>query len=265
MAGSNGDLTTEKVISYLRRDPFRNVVALKTLAHFPKDARAFFAQSGSAEGALVLLPTEVSEFDRQSYPNSRYVVMLYADTAQVLPELLTHLPSNCPLVFKLNDNRIAQALQTQYALTRVNAYISYSTQSLQSIPADPDVQVSDTLSNACAELFQAQAHPRSELDPYFISGDARSYSIYLEKGPVAACFSFRNFENVYEIGGVYTIPAMRRSGYARRVVAAALDDLQQRDKRPRYAVQEQNLASIQLAASLGLTPFVTTEHWLYTP
>ena len=80
---------------------------------------------------------------------------------------------------------------------------------------------------------------------------------------IAACFAFRISETVWEIGGVYTVPAERRKGHARRLVQTALHVLTARGLTPRYQVEGDNLASIQLAEALGLWKFVTIKHWLH--
>jgi hypothetical protein len=49
---------------------------------------------------------------------------------------------------------------------------------------------------------------------------------------------------------------------AARVVRTALAELNERALKPHYQVEEHNAASISLARSVGLTPFVTITHYL---
>jgi predicted GNAT family acetyltransferase len=53
----------------------------------------------------------------------------------------------------------------------------------------------------------------------------RRVGVYASPGAQSAGFVFRNFESVWEIGGVFTHPEFRRHGLARQVVAAALSYL----------------------------------------
>ena len=82
---------------------------------------------------------------------------------------------------------------------------------------------------------------------------------------MSTCFVFKNYADIWEIGGVYTASAYRRQGLGTRIVKTAIRTLRDRAKRPRYQVLETNEASIRLAESLGLERFVTTEHYLYWP
>ena len=77
------------------------------------------------------------------------------------------------------------------------------------------------------------------------------------------CFTFKNYDKIWEIGGVHTAPAQRRKGLARLVVEAALYTVLSRGYIPRYQVAEANIPSIRLAETLGLTRFVVAEHYLY--
>ncbi len=92
-----------------------------------------------------------------------------------------------------------------------------------------------------------------------------SLTVFEGARPLATCFTFRNYETIWEIGGVYTHPSHRRQGLACQVVETALHSVLSRGYIPRYQVRETNLASMQLAETLGLQAFVTTEHFVYEP
>jgi predicted GNAT family acetyltransferase len=64
------------------------------------------------------------------------------------------------------------------------------------------------------------------------------------------------------VGGVVTAPEHRRKGHGARSVRTALATLGKRGLKPRYQVEEHNAASIALARSVGLAPFVTITHYL---
>ena len=77
----------------------------------------------------------------------------------------------------------------------------------------------------------------------------------------SACFAFENYGPVWEVGGVVTASAHRQRGLGARVVRTALAELARRELAPRYQVEEHNTASIALARSVGLVPFVTITHY----
>jgi GNAT superfamily N-acetyltransferase len=122
--------------------------------------------------------------------------------------------------------------------------------------------VSDQVDERCFELYAAQGYARDEVRGFFSTGRALSLALYQRDAPVAACFAYPNFEGVYEIGSVYTLPEARRNGYARKLVETALDAIVRRGDQPRYQAHEQNQPSIRLAEAIGLEPFAIIEHWL---
>ena len=82
---------------------------------------------------------------------------------------------------------------------------------------------------------------------------------------VCACLAYHNYNNIWEIGALHTLPTARRQGHAQKVVAAAVHHLQINQLRPRYQFHESNHASQQLAKKLGLIPFLTTTHFACQP
>jgi hypothetical protein len=65
------------------------------------------------------------------------------------------------------------------------------------------------------------------------------------------------------VGGVVTALSHRRRGLAARVVRSALAELSERALIPRYQVEAHNKASIGLARSVGLAPFLTIVHYAH--
>jgi RimJ/RimL family protein N-acetyltransferase len=110
-------------------------------------------------------------------------------------------------------------------------------------------------------MFAANGYLDSEMARYFADG-ARWFAILNETKAQSAGFVFRNFESVWEIGGVLTHPEFRRHGLARQVVAAALRYLIEHGQIPRYQVRSDNLPSIGLAEASGLREFLRMDHLL---
>jgi GNAT superfamily N-acetyltransferase len=249
-------------LAFLERDMLRNVVALKMLAAYPDAIQVHYHENGVGAGALLLLPTRVSAFDRQTYPSTEYVVLLDTTDPEIGRRLLGRVPTGRPLVFKLTSTSDREVVARRFRLRRATAYISYTAAPDSSFAASDEVTVSNQVDPRCFDLHAAQGYTREELQKFFSTGQALSFALYQRDTPVAACFSYPNFGPVYEIGGVYTLPQARRQGYARKLVETVLHVLIRRGERPRYVVHELNQPSIRLAQALGLVPFVTIEHWL---
>ena len=77
-----------------------------------------------------------------------------------------------------------------------------------------------------------------------------------EKAPRSVCFAFKNHGRIWEVGGVVTPVQYRGQGLAAKVVRSSLAELQRRRLVPRYQVNEDNLPSLRLAASVGLRQFL---------
>ena len=153
----------------------------------------------------------------------------------------------------------------RFTLRRMTAYTSYTTPTGYQVAPAAGVVVSDRLDERSYALYRTQGYGRAEVAHYFAGGQARSFTRYRGERPIAGCFTYQNYGQVHEIAGVYTVPEARRQGHGRAVVSSALKNLSSRKLVPRYQVREDNAASVHLAETMGLKPFVTTTHWLYEP
>ncbi len=233
------------------------------LTSYPEVAHTVFHERDGAAGVLLLLPTSAFPFDRATYPFADYSVLLATDGPGAAEALLAHVPHDRTLVFKLQspDDRLAVA--RAFRIERITAYRSYTAPPGYRALSDPAVLVAEHPDPRVFGLFVAQGQHPDELRGLFAAGHALAFSIDEGGAPAAACLAYRNHGPVYEIGGLVTLPHARRRGLARRLVQTALCELARRDAIPRYQVHEDNLPSVALAESLGLTRFLTMEHWRY--
>jgi hypothetical protein len=253
-----------RAVAFLRRDRLRNIVPLKLLRAHQDAIACRYAERSGQSGVLMLLPTLASPFDAATYPETDLVVLLSAEGSAAAEALLDLVPAGRRLVFKLADERIQSAVARRFALHRATAYISYtSPPGALFAPAD-EVLMSVQPDERCLELFARQGYGRDETLPAFAAGKAFACARYGDHDLLAACFTYHNFEEIWEIGGLYTLPEVRRRGYARQVVLGALHALGERGLKPRYQVREDNLPSRHLAEVVGLTPFVTVQHYVAT-
>jgi len=253
----------QRALAFLRADALRNIVLLKMLALFPDAVECRYCEDGGGAGVLILLPTAVSSFDRHTYAATDYVVLLSATSQVVVRQLLAFVPRDRPLVFKLIDDADRQTIEQVVGLQRATAFISYTAPPGSRFRAASAVRVTEQIDPACYPLYAEQGHSPDDLAQYAAAG-ALGFTVYRDAAPIASCFAYRNYDTVYEIAGVYTLPSERRQGHARQIVETALHTLANRGYIARYQVHEANHASIRLAESIGLRRFVTMEHWLTT-
>ena len=259
------DTQLQRAVEVLEHDPLKNIVLLKTLHYYSHVIRCHFYEGPEGFGVLLLVTGEASFFDRRNYPGTDHVVFIATTGSVALPELIRHIPRGERLLFKLMDPGHLARVRRFFSLERVNAFVSYTAPMDTGFASSNDVAVSGLPDRACMDIYTAMGHSPDELSKYFQSGQACSFTVYEGEKPLASCFTFRNYREIYEIAGVYTDPDHRRKGLARRVVGAGLHHLGRAGLKARYQAQENNRASILLAESMGLRHVVTYEHWRHDP
>jgi hypothetical protein len=249
------------VIAALAREPLRHVVLLKQLLAYPQHVSSWHVSGTEGSATLVALDTSASPYDRQAYPGAEIAAFIDSDHPALTARLLAHLPRDVGIVFKLSSEADRAPVAARFPIARRTAFVSFTGDER----GEPDLGVHFTRApgERAFRLFATQGHERDWLEPML--GDGRAFACVLEQDdrPLAVCFAFENWGPVWEVGGVVTDPVHLRRGFAARVVRTALAELGERGLMPRYQVQEGNAASIALARSVGLTPFVTITHYTH--
>ncbi|MBI5305030.1 MAG: GNAT family N-acetyltransferase [Chloroflexi bacterium] len=251
-----------EVVAFLKSNALKHIVHLKMIDAYAEQMICHYAQHDAEQGVLMLLPTLANPFDAKTYPQSEFVVLIAASNQDCVQRLVTHIPRNQNLIFKLVDDMTRQVVINEFPSTRMTAFISYTTDTRR-LRSHPQVIASQVLDQRTCACYRENGYTSEEMERFFEQG-ARSFTIFERDEPISTCFIFRNFENIWEIGGVYTVPSRRRQGFARPVVETALAHVLACGYAPRYQVRETNIASIRLAETLGLEKFVVTEHFVYT-
>ncbi|MBB3111856.1 putative GNAT family acetyltransferase [Paenibacillus phyllosphaerae] len=250
----------EQARQLLSQRILHNIALLKMIESYGPHIDCRLHQECGQSALLLLLPASLFPYDLIHYPNASAIAFLYATDPQLLPRLLGKLPDEGAIVFKIQDNRYKPYIAHRYAYERIRAFHSYSCTELPVPTRSTNTVIEGTMLNeTLLPLWMANGYSKDELADLFRRG-ARSYTIYHDGQPASTCFTFRNYEHVWEIGGVHTGEACRGQGLAQQVAAAATQQLLSQGLIPRYQVIESNRASIRLAESLGFTLAVTLEH-----
>ncbi len=210
--------------------------------------------------ALVsLFSTYAFEYDRQTYPDRDLVVLVDGTSSAAKLKLLDGLPL-CALVVKTYDETVKAYFERQRAARLFRSFLSFTASDSIHLPlADSEVRQGTALPTDVARMFAENGYLDNEIARYFSDG-ARWFSIMDGERARSAGFVFRNFEAVWEIGGIFTDPEARRKGLARRIVETALRFLMEQGRIPRYQVRSDNVASIGLAEASGLRQFLKMDH-----
>jgi RimJ/RimL family protein N-acetyltransferase len=250
-----------QIIDALARDPLRHVVLLKYLMAYPGHTTARRVTGPQGAATLVAMETGASAYDLKTYPGTRIVAFIESDHPDLTAVLLDHLPRDAGIVFKLSRPEDVAVVAARFAVARRRGFVSFT--AADSSAPEPEIRATTVLSDAAYRLFATQDHARDWLEPLLAAGTAFACVLERDGRPLSACFAFQNYGPVWEIGGVITDPDHRRNGHAARAVRAALAEIGRRGLVPRYQVEDTNAASIGLARSIGLRPFMTLAHYVH--
>lgn len=255
----------EKIWAYLNRDLLKHIVHLKMLTAHPEAIQPFYitdqiTDQGS-EGVLLLLEAQAFPYDARTYPSATYIVLATGDTPEIYQKMCELIPKDVGLVFKLVDDYAKDVFCQPFSLTWITAFLSFTAAENACFTLDEQVTISDQLDHRLLPLYAQNGYEADEVAGYFNQGQAISYAIFDGENPLSACMTFLNYDHVWEIGGLHTIPTERQKGLAKRVVETALHTLLKRGYVPRYQVYEENIPSIRAAESVGLRQFLSIDHY----
>jgi len=255
----------ETVRAYLERDLLQNVVPLKMLAAYSHGIKAFHAQVGEDEGVLLLLETAVFPFDAATYPAYDKIVLIASDSPTITDLLSQHIPAHKNLVFKLCREADKEVIAQHVPVQRKTAYLSFTPtqKSSQSWPIHENVIISEEWEAQFMPLYAQIDYTQEEVQGFFATDQTWNFAIFDEGEPICACLAYKNYQSIWEIGALYTLPAYRQQGLAQQVVETAVSSLLTHNLIPRYQVWEENIASRKLAEKLGLELFLTTTHYIH--
>ncbi len=250
-----------RALAWLRSDLLRHIVTLKMLQVGGRAVSCRGCEEADGWGLLSLFHTRVFEYDQQTYADRDWVVLLDGTSPTAKAKLLEELPTGA-LVVKTYDPLVKEHLKRKFHAAPVRTFVSFTAApDVAHSPRIWEIATSTTLEPEVAAMFAANGYVASELARHFADG-ARWFGIKHDGQFVSAGMVFRNFESVWEIGGVFTQPGSRRQGLARQIVAAALDYLGHAHLLPRYQVRADNFASNELARAAGLHEFLRMDHYV---
>ena len=255
-------MNTPQILRHLERDVLGNIVLLKHITAFPDDTNAYLLESERGTATLVLVNARAGDYDRKTYPEAAYVVLMRSDEPTLTRALLTRIPQGHSIVFKLASDAARDIVSEAYTIERRTSILSFTWEPA-AFPRDDQVAIGKTAPDAAFELFGTQDHSRQWLEPLLRTD--RAFTCVLQAGgePLSVCFAFENYGRVWEIGGLVTSPSRRGLGLGSRVVRAALAELARRGRSARYQVGEDNRPSLGLARSIGMRHFLILTYYVH--
>lgn len=113
----------EQIINKLQKNPLKNVSLLKMLTSFHEVMETHLVEHGDQWGIVLLLPATAYAYDHRVYPQADYIVFLDYSCPDIFPALLTLLPTEAKLVFKLQDVKYQEALSAHFSLEKFGVFL----------------------------------------------------------------------------------------------------------------------------------------------
>lgn len=253
-------MKSQRARDFLESDVLRNIALLKMLELYGASVELTFVESGESQGVLLRMPVAASAYDRQAYASFEQVVFVTSNSPEVTDALLQRVPAPGRYVFKLMNAVDRTCVERRFTVTRKTAFVSYTSADGSRYSAHANVETTREPDDECFALFERDGYSRDWLSGMLTNENAICFVRRAEEQSVSVGLAYRNFRDVWEIGGLFTREDQRKRGLGRSIVETALYEL--RGLTPRYQVIETNVASRALAQAVGLREFLVTEHFL---
>jgi len=253
--------SVQDAIGQLERDALRHIVLLKHLQAYPQQVEIYEASGTQGAAMLIMLDASVAPYDRQSYPDAAVVALIASDHPDLTALLVPLIPRDAGVVLKLPHDLDLAPLTARFSFARRTAFVSFTANARCEAP--DGVSKTVTPPDAAFRLFDMQGHDQAWIEQLLRCEKAFACVKERDGEVLSACFAFENYSSIWEVAGVVTSPSQRKAGLGSQVVRTALAELSDRNLIPRYQVEADNHASIALAKSVGLKPFLTLTHYTH--
>lgn len=239
-------------VAYLNRDPYANRELLLALQYEHVSALYVAWRGNTVSGVLVRGPGPFN-------PDPHWL-RLDADDADAVQTLLEQTTLERRLVVSIHRQWIG-AIAEAYGLRRTGAGVhGYVAQREHlRLPRDPDVRLLTNDDWPLVERSQC-GWSRGYFERLFSEG-RRPWVMIADGQIVSRASSGYSTTDCEEVVGVWTHPAWRERGLARRLVATVAHDIVQHVAHAAYTTTFDNRASQRVAHAVGFTPCFTAQSY----
>ena len=122
-------ISRKQIIDLLRSDPLRHIMTLKMINLYGDHMIFDVIQNEDSWVILSKLPISASaEYDRKTYPESDFIILIDGSKEIDKKNIVDDLPSGTYIV-KTYDHQIKDHLEKKYGAKKVNSFISYTANS----------------------------------------------------------------------------------------------------------------------------------------
>lgn len=249
------DTLLSRIEARLLEEPLQNVMALKFLRLLGNRCQGGLIDDVDGWASWFHHPPSLHLFDAKTYPSYGSIVYWNAGSEAAARRSIRSFPAAA--LVKVSSQPCLSLAQEQWAL--VNTFLWFSAEASVAVGPVP-VQEYPGFHEELIEVSGFNGYGRDALVEQAGRG-CRWFVARLQGEPAAICFIQPNYGAVWEVSGVFVRPEARHRGLAKAVVGAAVNHLLGRGFTPRYFVHDQNLASLGVVKSLGLTLRGQTRHF----
>ena len=249
-------------VDHLAVDPLSHAWSLKMLS-LHRDACVSTTYENSDGWACVTeMEAEASRWDRTAYPSAKRLIT-FDGNSELLLRIAFEETSKARSVLKIHEPITRSLVANGAGYHLAQTFLSYSTDGTTWKDQETSTGVTEhhELDENAERLLSENGYTGQELAEYF-RDRASWFGLTIGSRCVSACLVYRNYRDIWEIGGVYTVAEERGKGYAKAVVRSATRTLLHSRRTPRYVFRSDNEASRAVAEGVGLKHDVTIEHFI---
>ena len=259
----------EQAQAYFLTNPLQYLVQMKYLSLYREVMRCErFVNNESGMQSLITHAVADHVRDNDWYAGMGIVYIPAATTNTAAHELAQYMHQQCeagaPVILKISDSYCREVFADYFSMQRARAFLTFTAPDNFVFQPTTDVVVGDSICDVPQGFYDPDSYA-VKLMPKIFANEARIFGKWVDDSAVCVCIAYKSHNHIWEIGFLETAEALRRRGYGREVVSAAVAYLLEQDKIPRYQVEESNVPSVRLAQSIGLKLCLTVEHYRAIP
>ena len=248
------EIDIEKAIPLLELNTLNNIVLLKHVSQLQNNAKYI---SYNDFIGIQFNPIKM-QHDRKVYSDYVTINILSSDNVDYVKKYIELLPKGKHILKIngfLNNHKECTLLRSFQSLT-INESITKTIENKIYHESVENIINYKT-------LFGLINYKIKDIEELINNCSAFILSIKVTDKPVASCIIYQVYKNIWEIGALSTLVEFRRKHFAEELVIYATNLIISRQQIPRYHVNIENSASLNLAIKCGYTPFINFNHYCY--
>ena len=248
------EINIEKVIPLLELNTLNNIVLLKHVFQLQNNAKYISCN----DFICIQFSPNNMQHDRKLYSDYKTINILSSDNVDYVQKYIELLPKG-KHILKTNgflNNRNEFTLLRSFQSLTINKSISKTIQNEIYYESVENINKYET-------LFGLIDYKVKDIEELINTCSAFILSIKVADKPVASCIIYQVYKNIWEIGALSTLVEFRRKHLAEELVIYATNLIISRQQTPRYHVNTENTASLNLAIKCGYSSFINFNHYSY--